>query len=89
MYLEVLEMLCVDMLLLHSLLLLLVVVVVMLLLLLLQLLLEAQVTWLQLLQDPVLLTARLRLHGGLPRGRRGSWRHTSRYQKGSFMLQDE
>lgn len=66
-YLEVLEMLRIDMLLLHSLLLL---VVVMLLLL---ELLEAQVSWLQLLQDSVLLTARLRLRGVLRRGRSGSY----------------
>lgn len=62
-------MLRIDMLLLHSLLLLL--VVVMLLLLLLELL-EAQVSRLELLQDSVLLTARLRLHGVLRRGRSGS-----------------
>lgn len=58
-------MLCADMLLLRRLLL----VVVMLLLL---QLLQAQVTWLELLQDSVLLTARRRLRGCLPRGGSGS-----------------
>lgn len=79
-------MLRIDMLLLHSLLL---VVVVMLLLLLLELL-EAQVTWLQLLQDSVLLTARLRLHGVLRRGRSGSCRQKHQdTKKGDMMLKEE
>lgn len=78
-------MLRIDMLLLHSLLL----VVVMLLLLLLELL-EAQVSWLQLLQDSVLLTARLRLHGVLRRGRSGGCRQKHQdAKKGDLMLKDE